>query len=122
MQVIVSAELGGFYGGLNGAMRGHQYDGEARLSFVKLTHQFQPPESGQAQVGQHHVALIITGSAQPLVAAIAYGDFETVLLEHVAQVGGQTGVVFDEENMSGVGHEGGYRGEIKSGNARRFVR
>ena len=98
LQVVVGAELGGLDGGLNRAVRGHQHDGQARLSVVKLPHEFQAAESWQAQVRQHHIAFVAAGAAQPLVAAIAHGDLETVLLEHVAQVSGQTGVVFNEKN------------------------
>ena len=98
LQVIVSAELGGLDGGLNRAVRGHQHDGQARLSVVKLPHEFQAAESRQAQVGQHHIAFVVAGAAQALVAAAADGDFEAVLLEHVAKVGRQTGVVFNEKD------------------------
>ncbi len=105
LQVIVSAEFGGLDGGLNGAVRGHQHDGQARLGFVKLPHEFQAAESWQAQIGQHHVAFAIAGAAQSVVAAMADGDFETVLLEHVAKICRQTGVVFDEQNMRGREHE-----------------
>jgi hypothetical protein len=40
---------------------------------------------------------------------MAHGDFETVIGEHVAQVGGKTRVVLDEQDVSGFGHGGGYR-------------
>ena len=100
LQIIVSAEFGGLDGGLDRAVRGHQHDGQARLSVVKLAHEFQTAESRQAQVGQDHIALVIGRRRRPFIAAIADGDFETVLLEHVAQVRGQTGVVFDEKNSA----------------------
>jgi hypothetical protein len=86
---------------------GHQHDGQARLGGVKLTHEFQTAESRQAQVGQHHIAFVVAGAAQAFVAAIARSDFEAFLLKHVAQICRQTGVVFDEENISGTGHEQG---------------
>ena len=105
LQVIVSAQLGGLDGGLNRSVSGHQHDGQARMGFVKLPHQVQTAESRQAEVGQHHIALIVVGAAHPFVAAIAHGDLEAVLLKHVAEVCGQTGVVLDEKNVSGARHE-----------------
>ncbi len=104
LQIIVSAEFGGFDGGLDRAVRGHQHHGQVGLSLVKLPHEFQAAQAGQAQVGQHHVTLVFIGAAQAFVAAIADGDFEVFLGEHITQVGGQAGVVFDEKNMSGFRH------------------
>ena len=122
LQVIISAEFGGLDGRLNRAICSHQQDRQTRLGFVKLPHEFQTTESRHAQIGQYHVVIVFAGAAQTLVAAIAYSDFEAVLLEHIAQVRGQTVVVFNEKYVSGFGHEDGYRGEIKSGNALRSVR
>jgi hypothetical protein len=93
---------------------GHQHDGQAWLGFVKSLHEFQAAESRQAEVSQHHITLVIVGAAQTLIAAMAYGDFEAVLLKNVAQIRGQAGVVLDEQNVGVFGHERGYRGEIIS--------
>ena len=102
LQVIVGAQLGGFDGGFNGAVRRHQNHGQAWVDVVKLLHQLQPAETRQAQVGQHHIALVVVGAAQAFVAAIATRDFEAVLFEHVAEVRGQTGIVFNEQDMGGA--------------------
>src|SRR6185369_17290851 len=105
---VVSAKRGGLDGVVNRAVVGHQHDGQARLRFVKLLYEFKTAESGPAQVGQHHIEFVFVGAAQPLVAAIAHGNFEAVLCKHVAQVRGQTYVIFDKKNMSDVGHEQDY--------------
>ena len=98
LQVVVSAELGGLDGGLDRAVCGHQHDGQARLSVVKLPDELHAAEAWQAQVRQHHIPFAAVGAPQPFVAPVADDDIETVLLEHIAQVIGQTRVVFNEEN------------------------
>ena len=104
LQVIISAELGGLDGCFHRAVRSHQHDRQARLGIVQLPHEIQTAQPGQAQVGQHHVALVVAGSAQSLVAAIAHGDFEAVLLQHVTQVRRQAGVVFNQKNSRCFSH------------------
>ena len=104
LQIIVSAKFGGFDGRLNRPVRRHQHHRQARLGFVKPPHKIKAAQSGQPQIGQHNIIIIFAGAAQPVVAAMAHGDFEAVVLQHIAQVGGQTGVVFNEQNVSGFGH------------------
>jgi len=71
LQVIVSTELGGLDGGFDGAVRSHQHHRQARLSFVKLPHQVQTADAGQAQVGQYHFAFVFAGAAQTFIATVA---------------------------------------------------
>jgi hypothetical protein len=89
-------------------MRRHQQDRQTRLGFVKLFHKFQTAESRQAQIGQNHIAFVFAGAAQPLVTAMANSDFEAVFLKHLAQIGRQTGVVFNEKYVNSFRHDGGY--------------
>ena len=39
---------------------------------------------------------------------MANSDFEAVFLKHLAQIGRQTGVVFNEKYVSSFRHDGGY--------------
>ena len=75
---------------------------------MKLLHEVQTSESRQAQIGQHHIAFVFAGAAQPLVTSMANSDFEAVFLKHLAQIGRQTGVVFNEKYVNSFRHDGGY--------------
>ena len=88
---------------------------------MQLLHEFQSPKSRQAQVGQYDIALTEAGAPQPLVTAMAYGDFETVLREHVVQVCSQTGVVFNQQDVSGLSHEKGWCRQFNLGTGRRVA-
>jgi protein-disulfide isomerase-like protein with CxxC motif len=39
---------------------------------------------------------------------MANSDFEAVFLKHLAQIGRQTGVVFNEKYVNSFRHDGGY--------------
>jgi len=43
---------------------------------MKLPHEFQAAESRQAEIRQHHLALVLAGPAQTFVAAVAHGDLK----------------------------------------------
>jgi hypothetical protein len=63
---------------------------------MKLPHKLQASETWEPQVGQDDVTLVFVAVAQALVPAVADRDLEPVLLENIAQVCRQAGVVFNE--------------------------
>ena len=83
LQVVIGAELGGFDGRLDGAVRRHQDDRQSRLCLVELAHEVKSPESGQAQISQHGVKGGFTGAAQTVIASRGVRDLEVSVLQHL---------------------------------------
>jgi hypothetical protein len=105
LKIVVGADLGGFDGGFDIAVGGHQDNGQAGLSGVELAQEGQAVQSGQAQIGQDDITIFLAGAAQPLIAAGAKRDLKILFLQDGSQVGGQAGIVFDEQDVWGCHHE-----------------
>ena len=96
-QIIVGAEFGGFDGGVGGAERRDQNDGQARLGGVQLANQFQPVQARQFQIGDDDVERFLAGAGQTVIAALFDVDFVAFLGQHPLQRVRDAGVVFDQQ-------------------------
>ena len=87
-QIIARPEFGGFDGRLGCAVRGHQDDRLLRLCGVELGDQIQPAQTGQAQVGDDDIVLVLTRQFQTGVPATGGFHFVTLGAQHLFQGGG----------------------------------
>jgi len=95
LKIIVSAKFGGFDGGLNGPVGGHEHHREPGLSVVNLPDELQAAKAWQTQIRQDDIAFFVAGAAKPFVSAMADNDREAIFIEDIAQVSSKAGVVFN---------------------------
>ena len=98
-EVVVGAELGGFDGGFGRAESGHHDDGQLRLGGMELLDQFEAGQARHLQIGEHHVARVLPGAGQALIAARGRGDLIAFGLQLLFQRRRNAGVVFNQQNF-----------------------
>jgi hypothetical protein len=95
-QVIVGAKFGGLDGGLRGAKRGDENDGQAGPGGVQLAHELQAAQAGHFQIGDDHVEGVLGGAGQALVAALFHGHLVAFVGHQPGERVHNAGIVVDE--------------------------
>ena len=101
-QVIVGAEFRGLDGGFGGAESGHHDDRELGLGGMELLDELESGQAGQLQIGEDHVARLIPGLAQAVIAAGRGRDLIALGPQLFFEGGHDAGIIFDNED-SGLG-------------------
>ena len=97
-EVVISPGLRRLDGGFRRAMRRHHQDRQPWPHRMEFTHQFQPVQSWQLQIGDHNIKDISFRTSQAGVAGFFDHHFITVIGQHASQSGHDGRIVLDKQD------------------------